>query len=193
MIIFRRNPADPPPEPPATKTGRQYRYELSYDGDHRRAYADTLTELCGALIEDYDPEATTQRLVDEGVPADQLDAQVTGELDELRILHTVDIQVRLQADINAQEPIDQLPGDQQHVLRGDRVTQPVIARWDAAVPLVLSTHDYLPEGELALPTGNIIWLDPRDEATFLESLASAGIVRLAASIAPKEASTNPPT
>ena len=97
------------------------------------------------------------------------------------------------ADINAQEPIDQLPGDQQTVLRGDRVTQPAITRWDAAVPLVLSAHDYLPDGELARPTGNIIWLDPRDEATFLESLASAGIVRLAASINLEEASTNPPT
>ncbi len=193
MIIIRRNPADPPREPPTTKGGGQYRYELSYDGDHRRAYADTLTELCSALIEDYDPAAITQRLVDEYVLADELEAQVTGELDELRILHTVGIQVRLQADINAHEPIDQLPADQQQVLRGDRVTQPAITRWDAPVPLVLSTHDYLPEGELARPTGNIIWLDPRDEATFLESLASAGIVRLAASIAPREAPTDPPT
>ena len=163
MIIIRRNPGDPP------------------------------SELCGALIEDYDPAAITQRLSDEDVPADQLEAQVTGELDELRILHTVGIQVRLQADINAHEPIHQLPADQQQVLRGNRVTQPAITLWDAAVPLVLSAHDYRPEGELARPTGNIIWLDPRDEATFLESLASAGLVRLAASINPGEASTNPPT
>jgi len=191
MIIITRNPNDPPAQPPPSTTGEQYRYELTYDGDHRRAYADTLTELCGALIEGYDPAAITQRLIDEGVPPDQLEAQVTGELDELRILHAVAVQVRLQADINAHEHIDQLPADQQQALRGDRVTQPAIDQWDAEVPLVLAAHDYQPDGELARPHGNIIWLDPRDESTFLDSLAAAGLVRLAAAIDPKEDATDP--
>ncbi len=186
MIIITRNPNNPPPEPPASKTGQPYRYELTYNGDHRRAYADTLTELCGALIEGYEPDEITQRLVDEDVPDERLETLVTGELDELRIVHTVGVQVRLQAGINAQAPIDQLVDEQQQLLRGDRVTQPSIESWDSDVPLVLSAHDYQPDGDLPRPSGNLIWLDPRDESTFIESLEAAGLVRLAEALDPTE-------
>lgn len=191
MIIITRNPSDPPPDPPLTKTGQRYRYELTYNGDHRRAYADTLTELCGALIEGYDPDAITQRLVDEDIPDDQLMTLVTGELDELRIVHSVGVQVRLQAEINAETPIDPLPQDQLQLLRSDRVTQPAIDHWDSDVPLVLSAHDYQPDGDLPRPTGDIIWLDPRDESTYLSTLEAAGLIRLAEAIDPTEVPTDP--
>jgi hypothetical protein len=159
--------------------GDLYRYELTYDGDHRRAYADSLTELCGALIEGYEPSEITDRLLSEGVPVDRLEDLVGGELDEMRIVHTVGVQVRLQADINAQASLEDLRELQVATLRGDRVTQPAVDRWDAPVPLVLSTHDYQPQGDRPRPDGNIIWLDPRDEATFLGTLEAAGLVRLA--------------
>ncbi len=191
MIIITRNPNDPPPEPPLSKTGRPYRYELTYNGDHRRAYADTLTELCGALIEGYDPDEITQRLVDEDVPDVQLEALVTGELDELRIVHSVGVQVRLQAEINAQAPMDQLLPDQLQLLRSDRVTQPSIDHWDADVPLVLSAHDYQPDGDIPRPTGEIIWLDPRDESTYINTLEAAGLIRLAEAINATEVPTDP--
>jgi hypothetical protein len=191
MIIITRNPSDTPPDPPVTNTGQPYRYELTYDGDHRRAYADTLTELCGALIEGYDPDAITQRLVDEDIPDAQLEPLVTGELDELRIVHSVGVQVRLQAEINAQAPIDQLPPDKLQLLRSDRVTQPAIDHWDSDVPLVLSAHDYQPDGDLPRPTGDIIWLDPRDESTYLSTLEAAGLIRLAEAIDPTEVPTDP--
>ena len=193
MIIVTRNPSDPPPEPPPSKTGQPYRYELTYDGDHRRAYAETLTELCSALIEGYDPEAITQRLVDEDVPDTQLETLVTGELDELRIVHAVGVQVRLQAAINAHAPIDQLPPDQRQLLRNDRVTQPSIDHWDSEIPLVLSAHDYQPDGDMPRPTGEIIWLDPRDESTYLSTLEAAGVVRIAEAIDPTEVPTDPAT
>ena len=191
MIIVTRNPSDPPPDPPLSKTGRPYRYELTYSGDHRRAYADTLSELCGALIEGYDPDEITQRLGDEDVPNFQLEALVTGELDELRIVHSVGVQVRLQAEINAQAPIDQLPSDQLQLLRGDRVTQPSIGHWDSDVPLVLSAHDYQPDGDIPRPTGDIIWLDPRDESTYIQTLEAAGLIRLAEAIDTTEVPTDP--
>lgn len=191
MIIVTRNPNDPPPEPPLSKTERPYRYELTYNGDHRRAYADTLSELCGALIEGYDPNEITQRLVDEDVPDDQLEALVTGELDELRIVHSVGVQVRFQAEINAQAPIDQLPPNQLQLLRSDRVTQPSIDHWDSDVPLVLSAHDYQPDGDMPRPTGDIIWLDPRDESTYIQTLEAAGLIRLAEAIDATEVPTEP--
>jgi|GEM_PF-872851 len=185
MIVITRDPSSPPPEPPRAADDQPFRYELTYDGDYRRAYAATLTELCGALIEGYDPAEIGQRLQAEGVPAEQLEDLVTGELDELRIVQAVAVQVRLQADLNARAPLDDFTQDQLAVLRGDRVTQPAIDSWDAPVPLVLSTHDYQPQGDLPKPDGNIIWLDPRDEATFIESLDASGVVRLAEHVGPE--------
>ena len=185
MIVVTRDPSSPPPEPPQAADDHPFRYELTYDGDHRRAYAATLTELCGALIEGYDPAEIGQRLQAEGVPSEHLEDLVTGELDELRIVHAVTVQVRLQADLNARALLDDLTQDQLAVLRGGRVTQPAIDSWDAPVALVLSTHDYQPHGDLPKPDGNIIWLDPRDESTFVESLDTAGVVRLAEHVGPE--------
>ena len=91
---------------------------------------------------------------------------------------------RLQADLNAQGPLDDLSPDQVAVLRGDRVTQPAIAEWNGPIPLVLSAHDYQPDGPRPRPGGDIIWLDPRDEATFLASMEAAGLVRLAEHVGP---------
>lgn len=191
MIIIKRHPTDPAVAP-IPDQGGSYRFELSYSDDYRRAYADTLTELCGALIEGYDPAAIAEHLSGQGVPNDQLETEVLGECDELRILYAVGVQVRLQAAINAVEPIEDLPPEQQAKLFGDRVHQPAIDHWDADIPIVLSTHDYQPYGPLHKPDGNIIWIDPRDESTFLISLGAAGIVRLAERINedPQEATTD---
>ena len=185
MIVITRDPSSPPPEPPLAADDHPFRYELTYDGDHLRAYAATITELCATLIEGYDPAEISERLQAEGVPSEQLEDLVTGELDELRIVHAVTIQVRLQADLNALANLDDLAHDQLAVLRGGRVIQPAIDSWEAPVPLVLSTHDYQPYGDLPKPDGNIIWLDPRDEATFIESLDAAGVVRLAEHVGPE--------
>ena len=138
MIVITREPSSPPPEPPVATDDHPFRYELTYDGDHRRAYAATLTELCATLIEGYDPAEISERLQAEGVPSEQLEDLVTGELDELRIVHAVTVQVRLQADLNARAHLDDLTQHQLGVLRGNRVTQPSVDSWDATVPLVLS-------------------------------------------------------
>ena len=179
MIIISRDPQMPPPVPPVSDTGDPYRYELTYSGDYYRAYADSLTELCSALIEGYDPAGIAEQLRRQDVTPGRLEQLVTATLDELRIVHAVSVQVRLQADINTGFDLDDVPAEQVRVLRGDRVTQPAISQWDSPVPLVLSTHDYQPDGDLAVPDGNIIWLDPRDEAAMLTTFQTAGLVRLA--------------
>jgi hypothetical protein len=50
--------------------------------------------------------------------------------------------------------------------------------WDQPVPLVLMATDYLPFTERHLPTGNITWLDPTTELTYLRSLHNIGVVKL---------------
>lgn len=62
-IVLNRPAADPrPPDPPLKADGSPYRFEILNDGFTRRAYADTLTELCQALMPDYDPSGTDEDL-----------------------------------------------------------------------------------------------------------------------------------
>ena len=50
--------------------------------------------------------------------------------------------------------------------------------WELDVPLVLMTSDYMPFTERPAPTGNIFWLDPTTELTYLRSLDRLGVMKL---------------
>ncbi len=50
--------------------------------------------------------------------------------------------------------------------------------WNQPVPLVLITTDYLPFTERPVPTGNITWMDPTTELTYLRSLSSIGVISM---------------
>ncbi len=50
--------------------------------------------------------------------------------------------------------------------------------WELDVPLVLMTSDYAPFTERPAPTGNIVWLDPTTELTYLRSLDRLGVMKL---------------
>lgn len=179
MITLKCRPAHPTPPPPRTQQGQLYRYEMIYDSGHRRAYANTLTELCTALIEEYDPDTIAARLADQHPASAQRDRHTNRTLDRLRILYTVKVQIWLQALINSQADLDHVTPHQRGVLRGQRTTQPAIDHWHTSVPLVLSTHEYQPHGPLAKPDGNIIWINPRDEQTLLTTLNKTGWIHLA--------------
>lgn len=51
-------------------------------------------------------------------------------------------------------------------------------KWNQEVPLVLVASGYAPYTANPRPAGNIIWLDPFTDETFLESLSAAGIIDL---------------
>ncbi len=178
MITLKCRPAHPTPPPPRTQQGQLYRYEMIYDAGHRRAYANTLTELCTALIQEYDPDTITAQQHNQHQTAAQRDSHTNRALDRLRILYTIKVQTWLQALINSQADLNQLTPHQQAVLRGHRTTQPAINHWNASVPLVLSAHEYQPHGPLTKPDGNIIWINPRDEQTLLTTLNTAGWIHL---------------
>lgn len=50
--------------------------------------------------------------------------------------------------------------------------------WAASAPLVLVRTDYAPFTQRPVPTGNVLFLDPHTEASFLDSLAQAGLIHL---------------
>jgi len=52
--------------------------------------------------------------------------------------------------------------------------------WTCPVPLVLITTDYEPFTDRPVPQGNIVWLDPITEVTYLQSLHKIGAIRFMA-------------
>jgi len=172
MIIVSNPRGDRPVEVPHHDDGSAFRFEMICDEAARRVYADTWTELVEALITGY------------------ADVSSAEEADETRLLYAVRVQVELQAAINAGAVEYKFSDEESNVLLGDRHDQPRIGMWTSEIPLVLVTSYYEPFGELDRPVGrppvgdadsNLIWLDPTDEQTLIETVAGAGIVELAES------------
>jgi hypothetical protein len=166
MIITLRSPrGDVPVEVPRREDGTLYPYEMIYDGEGRRAYADTPWELLTTLIPGYGELAS---------PVDQAQA---------RIALCTRAQTLLQAALNAELGLDGCDADQKAVLLASRHEPPRVQRWTAPVPLVLVTAFYQPVGPLPAPStagaGQLVWLDPGDDMTLLITLHQAGIVTVA--------------
>ena len=49
--------------------------------------------------------------------------------------------------------------------------------WDGPVPLILLATDYAPFTDRPQPTGNVVYLDPSTEVSFLVSLDTLGLVK----------------
>lgn len=62
--------------------------------------------------------------------------------------------------------------------RADVLTA-IFTEWtNADVPLVLVATEYAPYGTAVKPAGNVMWVDPFTETTFLDTLSEIGIVEL---------------
>ncbi|MBV9024002.1 MAG: hypothetical protein JO362_09450 [Streptomycetaceae bacterium] len=154
-----------PLAPPTKDDGSHYVFEMIYDGGSWRGYADTPTELMEGLIPEY-PELLS--------PKDKAAA---------RIRLALRLQVQLQAALAASEEFAQCTPEQQQVILAPRDTPPVIARWDAPVPLALVTTFYKPTGRLPRPEGPdeaLIWIEPDSEWSLLVSLHQAGVIHVGA-------------
>jgi hypothetical protein len=133
---------------------------MLHDGGIHRTYAHSVTELLAALMPGY-TDATAAKA------------------DDLRLRHALDTQVHLQAQLcSAGELKSCTPADRE-LLVGSRATPPEIDEWHAPVPLVLIDTFYEPHQRRSLPSGNLLWLRPRDETSYLQSLHDIGIVTVA--------------
>ena len=126
MIVMRNPRGTGVIEPPVRPDGTLYRFEMIYDGAKYRAYADSATELCEALIPGY------EHLED---PAEQATA---------RIEFAVAQQVALQAAILAESHRSACTDDERDVLLSPRHVPPQLEIWEADVPLVLVDLYYEP-------------------------------------------------
>lgn len=161
MITIDSPRGDQPIQVPRQAEGSAYRFEMIHAAAARRTYADTLTELLNALIP--------------GGYADADDAMA----DQLRLRHAVDTQVQLQTDLIAAGDLEACDAEQLEMLLGARTRPPEPPGiWTAPIPLVLIDTYYRPLGPRPRPTGNLVWLSPRDETSYLESLHAAGVIVL---------------
>lgn len=150
---------------PTREDGSLYRFELVYAGFTARAYADTHADLINYLIDGYSTMSQTEQW-------------------HARLAYMARAQTIVQASLNTHPLFGSLPHDQKTILQGSRHEPIAVASWDCPVPLILIASHYKPAGDIEKPRAvdgmppNVIYVDPSDDATFLESLHDISVVSL---------------
>lgn len=154
---------------PTRADGTQYPFALNFP--ESATFADTRTELVATLLDGYGD-------IPEG-----------GEGDDRALISrhegSLIIASRLQ-EVFAAEAVNQGRWDQtqasEEVLTAiftPRSEGPAFTGdWSEKVPLVMVATDFAPLTERERITGNVVWIDPFTETTFLQSLHEAGAIEL---------------
>lgn len=161
------------PIAPLTLAGLPYRYRwVDHDHGGELFYAETADNLLGHWIPGYQHADHTGRAL-------------------LRAQHAVQVRDGLAAQLVTTAKTNGIPltREQEAVLLDDLDKMPDITRWDSEVPLVLLEGMYRPythrlpplsgiDGDVQNPT-NIIWLRNAHPDSYIQSLATAGMIDLA--------------
>lgn len=162
------------PLPPGKPDGGLWPWMLVSKMQDREGitYADTVTELVGELIDGYDDLARDSSGNDQALEARYSQAlTMAAGLQAMVCRRAVDAG---DLDVDA-EPDETLTAFFQERtvpfvgLDGDTF-------WNHPVPLVLLDVDYAPFTDRDRPSGNILWIEPSDEAAYLRSLDRLGLV-----------------
>lgn len=144
--------------------GDESRFALSFFD--RTVEADTLTELTAALIAGYSDDETAALL--------QRHAAAVGLVNARQ----ADLAV---AAVEAGERIDQIGEEHLTALFAsrDEVVEVPEGKWELeTVPLLLMATDYEPYTDRVKPIGNVQFVDPANERSFLGSLSDVGALTL---------------
>lgn len=141
----------------------------------RTVFADTRTELVGALIpgyDDIDADDDVTALVDRFNTAVRIANNLQGFIAGV-----------VANDPNAEFSLATATEEELTLFLSDRLDRPVenigVTHWEHDIPLVLVTTMFEPyDTGHEIPSGHILWIDPTDETTFLDSLADLGQIRL---------------
>lgn len=141
-------------------------YRMEHEGHVTEA--GTLTELVSALIGGY------------------ADLPRTAEGDELALLarwkqsvtsaNLVQAVVTGSAVENGAFDVSTADENILTVLFADRIDPVEIEEWDEAMPLVLLSTSYAPFTDRTPPIGNVRWINPHTELTYLASLDAVGVI-----------------
>lgn len=156
-----------PEELPVREDGSAYPFALVYLD--RTILAETRTELVGQLIPDYqdiaegaagDAEALWSRYSSAVAIAGQWQQVLAANATEEGTFDTA---------VETEEVLTAIftPREEKPVVTGP---------WEHKVPLILVRSSYVPYTSVEAPEGNIQWVDPYTETTFMDSLAALGVI-----------------
>lgn len=152
-------------EVPTREDGSPYKYEMVCDNGWARVYGDTPQELLCYLIRGYG-------------------AMTARERTKARLVHALEVQVRLQAQINVFFAESEQTNGERIILQGPRTSPPMITEWFCEVPLMLVDMFYVPYSRVVPPKSgrewvvrNVWWLRPAEsEMAYLKSLHDASFI-----------------
>lgn len=151
--------------PVNTETGEPFLYTMEV-GD-RLVHADTNEELVAAILgEEY---------LDETDPETAFEVRLEGSITiATAVQESIVASAVARGDLDAQtEESVWTP-----LLETRETAEPAGERWDHQVPLVLVRALFMPFADRAVPTGNVLWIDPIDDVSFLDSVQTTGLIRL---------------
>lgn len=177
--------------PPEHPSGRKWQYAaVKLDGT--TYYADSVTEIIDATLDGYAElkhvdENGEAEFFDQGndlalvMRYDDLVGYATGLQEQIVKTHieerefdpaSVSEEVLTALFAEKIVPFEGVP------LSDDPANTDMDLSWNLEVPLVLMTSDYSPFTDRMVPDGNIVWLDPTTELTYLRSLDKIGVMKL---------------
>lgn len=158
-----------PAEMPVREDGTQYPFRVALDD--LVILADTRTEAVGHLIEGYaalpaDEEGDEEALYERYRSAVGIANAHQGAL------------AAAAAEKGTFDPAAENENTLTALFTGRDEKLDEFAEWSHHVPLVLVASGYAPYTNSPRPTGNVLWIDPFTETTYLDTLATAGLIEL---------------
>lgn len=154
---------------PVHEDGTPFAFGMAYQD--RAILADTRTELVEDLVKGYselpDNDAGNEEAL---VKRYETSVHVADQFQQIIAAQAVD-EGKFDTRNESEETLTAL-----FTPRGEKLGE--IAPWNHVVPLVLIRTDYAPFTEVPLPEGNIQWVNPYTETTFLASLSEIGVIEL---------------
>ena len=147
-----------------------------------QATANTLTELIGHLIPGYtdleDDDATLARYTSAALTVAQIQQLAAAQATDVG---TFDPEHADESTLTAIFASRTVAAPPHSALTPRPLNLPELGlplQWTCPVPLYLTSTDYAPYTDLPRPTGNVYWVDPATEHTFLATLAAIGVIAL---------------
>lgn len=155
---------------PVREDGTAYPFALAWED--KAVLAETRTELTAELIEGYADLPATEEGDTEALYARyRTSVQIANTLQQVLAANATE-EGKFDPSLQSEDTLTAIFTD-----RAEKIDE--IAEWtNADVPLVLVATEYAPYGTAAKPSGNVLFIDPFTETTFLDTLSEIGIVEL---------------
>lgn len=155
---------------PVREDGTAYPFALAWED--KAVLAESRTELTAELIEGYADLPETEEGDTEALYARyRTSVQIANTLQQVLAANATE-EGKFDPSLQTEDVLTAIFTD-----RAEKIDE--ITEWtNADVPLVLVATEYAPYGTAVKPTGNVLWVDPFTETTFLDTLSEIGIVEL---------------